>query len=232
MLRFFRQLPFTRTGTVILVSLILALMAGLIYFTVSQNFQKRMLSLLPSSRPSPPEQRSEPSIRLPIKDEIKLEPTPTEDKPQEPKEAPATNQTASEPPRADIFGPEQENASKLPATESFEKALSVQKPSPREGQAPENTHPLEKKIPEYSIQVGACRKKISASSLADELEEQGYQPVIFSDRHANGDIWYKVRVGHFTTQAKAKEALQTLKQSHNRNGFLISISKPPQEQGP
>lgn len=75
--------------------------------------------------------------------------------------------------------------------------------------------------PRFYIQAGACREEISAKDLAEELREKGYQAAVFPDRHADGSLWFKVRVGGYATQNEAEQGLSSYQKTINPNAFLI-----------
>ncbi len=66
----------------------------------------------------------------------------------------------------------------------------------------------------YSVQIDAVMDRQGADNMARRLRERGYDPYIVETRIA-GQTWYKVRVGHYQSEAEAHAAEQKLRQDFN-----------------
>jgi septal ring-binding cell division protein DamX len=66
----------------------------------------------------------------------------------------------------------------------------------------------------YSVQIDAVMDRQGADSMVKRLREGGYEPYIVETRIA-GQTWYKVRVGHYQSEAEAHAAEQKLRQDFN-----------------
>jgi len=55
----------------------------------------------------------------------------------------------------------------------------------------------------YSVQVSACRKKVSADGDISRLLKEGYHPYIFETTDSGGGTWYLVRIGDYPSLKEA-----------------------------
>jgi cell division septation protein DedD len=60
--------------------------------------------------------------------------------------------------------------------------------------------------PAYSVQVGAYLEEKEARSLAEQLENKGYTPTVFSGLDAEARTWYAVRIGSYSNPKDAGQA--------------------------
>jgi len=83
---------------------------------------------------------------------------------------------------------------------------------------PEEKPPLslEKK---FTIQVASFQDKARAELVSEELRKKGYVPVISAKDLGNKGIWYRVWVGDFESEEKARELLKTLKEDY-KDSFI------------
>ncbi len=66
----------------------------------------------------------------------------------------------------------------------------------------------------YSVQIDAVMDRQGADNMVRRLRESGYEPYIVETRIA-GQTWYKVRVGHYQSEAEARAAEQKLRKDFN-----------------
>ena len=59
-------------------------------------------------------------------------------------------------------------------------------------------------INDYWVQTGAFRTKVRAEGVKDSLADKGITSVISNYDDTNGETWYRVRVGPYTTESEAK----------------------------
>ncbi|MCF8108133.1 MAG: SPOR domain-containing protein [Desulfohalobiaceae bacterium] len=199
----------------------------LVLVTVSPDFRQQLRTLAPfagtsQSRPSPG-----PMLRFPIQKQIRPEPEPPlqAKKPQAGDQGiPSTDSRASKGPvPANGTEPSASLAEPEPA-EPAEAAPASEPATETAGQKPEQQEePARDKAFAFAIQAGACREPVNARYLAAELKAEGYQPRMFKDRHANGEIWHKVLIGAYETRTLAEKALERFQKRHKGTGFVIRI---------
>jgi len=63
---------------------------------------------------------------------------------------------------------------------------------------------------DFYVQVGALRDQAAAAELIDSLKQQGYDVRLFSEREGQG-VLYKVRVGGYATEQRARDTATRLK---------------------
>ena len=113
--------------------------------------------------------------------------------PPRPSPSPVAMRTAEAPPRPLPVRPERKVASREAATGENE---------PSRGHQP------------YSVQIDAVMDRQGADNMVRRLREGGYEPYIV-EIQIGGKTWYKVRVGHYQTEAEAHEAEQRLREDFN-----------------
>lgn len=75
---------------------------------------------------------------------------------------------------------------------------------------------LEKK---FTIQVASFQDKARAELVSEELKKKGYIPVISAKDLGDKGTWYRVWVGDFESEEKARELLKTLKEDY-KDSFI------------
>lgn len=75
----------------------------------------------------------------------------------------------------------------------------------------------------YVVQVGAWRSEEKAQSFVDKWSDRNYPSsyVIKTGDEATGDVWFRVRIGYFETQAAAKDFGAILAEEVN-TGFWVA----------
>jgi len=63
----------------------------------------------------------------------------------------------------------------------------------------------------YSIQIEAVMDQEGANQLVDKLKRKGFEPYVV-ETQLNGRTWYRVRVGHYSTEDEAAAAQTRLRQ--------------------
>ena len=76
----------------------------------------------------------------------------------------------------------------------------------------------------YTIQVGAFQTKREAEGLIKILRKSGYSAYVTKADLAKKGIWYRVRVGGFSSHAEAKKSLQTLQMETGLKSFVTKIN--------
>lgn len=192
-------------------------------FGLQPEYRQKVLSVFqPRSSPEPV-QESGRKIFFPIQEKVKPEPTETKREPRQPEVLFTGNNTtlAEQKPH----GPTQSASRGTPEEPG---GLPPQAGEPVPDTTPDEQGQGEKPKPEearFAIQAGACRKRINAEYLAEELERKGYKPTIYTDQHNDGSHWYKVRVGAYKTQNEAEKALADYQNEINANAFIIRLDR-------
>lgn len=78
----------------------------------------------------------------------------------------------------------------------------------------------------YTVQVGSFRSREGADAIANVLAAQGVASTIAAITTAQGEIWYRVRVGNYSRREDAEKAAQELRQKANVQPFVMSQSPP------
>lgn len=71
----------------------------------------------------------------------------------------------------------------------------------------------------FTIQVASFQDKARAELVSEELKKKGYIPVISAKDLGDKGIWYRVWVGDFESEEKARELLKTLKEDY-KDSFI------------
>jgi len=66
----------------------------------------------------------------------------------------------------------------------------------------------------WSVQLNAFPDENSAKRLVDRLKNKGYNAVV-SEARNKGKVWYRVRVGKYSSREEADKALENLKTKEN-----------------
>jgi len=75
----------------------------------------------------------------------------------------------------------------------------------------------------YTIQVGAFKTKKEAEGLIQNIKKTGYSAYISKADLAKKGVWYRVRVGRFSSSAEAKKKLLTLNIKTGLKSFVAKI---------
>lgn len=74
---------------------------------------------------------------------------------------------------------------------------------------------------QWSVQVRASQVQSESFGLAKRLKDKGYDAHVVEGQ-VQGQIWYRVRIGHFVTKQEAQALLNTLKSKEGLSGtFLV-----------
>jgi cell division protein FtsN len=71
----------------------------------------------------------------------------------------------------------------------------------------------------YWVQVSAGRDRQAAENLVDQLRRSGFPVQLFPERQG-GQAWFKVRVGGFETEERARATADELKRSGYGQAFV------------
>ena len=74
----------------------------------------------------------------------------------------------------------------------------------------------------YYVQVWAGRDRQAAEVMVDKLQKEGYSVRLFSDR-AENDTLFKVRVGGFETEDRARNMATELEQKGYRGAWVTTV---------
>jgi cell division protein FtsN len=66
----------------------------------------------------------------------------------------------------------------------------------------------------YMLQAGAFKQKSDAEKRRAELILNGYEATVEATEYKNGQTWYRLLIGPFTSQSKLSKARSTLLQSN------------------
>ena len=72
----------------------------------------------------------------------------------------------------------------------------------------------------YTIQIGAFRTKNQAEQLSQTLKNKGYPTFLNKADLGNKGVWYRVRVGRFSSLPETKNQLRKLSEKTGLKGFV------------
>lgn len=83
----------------------------------------------------------------------------------------------------------------------------------------------------FVVQIEAWRSEEKAQQQADEWIEMGYdQAYVVSYGNENtGDVWYRVRIGHFDTRTMAERLQEKLQEDHDAVSWVSQTGQPVEE---
>ncbi|MCX8028006.1 MAG: SPOR domain-containing protein [Thermodesulfovibrionales bacterium] len=174
------------------------------------NEDKRVLEPLP-----PPPQPTAPVQKItPEKEEIK-QPEKTEKKEIEKK---------AEEPKIVI----QEQKQDTSTQKGFEKRIVPEKKTEKEPDKPKpsiqtedkKTEKMPPKTKSYTIQLGAFPSKAGAEELKSQLKNKGINAYIISKD--KDSIYFRVRVGNYSTKKEAERALISIEKQTGLKGFITT----------
>ncbi|MGB2692477.1 MAG: SPOR domain-containing protein [Thermodesulfobacteriota bacterium] len=92
--------------------------------------------------------------------------------------------------------------------------IIVEKPTTPEKKSPKDSGPMPKVDPNglYTVQIGAFQNQTEANKLMNSLKSNGYPAFIKQTETPDKKIWYRVRVGTFSTRPDAISYGDKLKQ--------------------
>ncbi len=73
----------------------------------------------------------------------------------------------------------------------------------------------------YVIQVAAFKNRTSAYKLKDELTRKGYPAYVYLSKIDDDNIWFRVRIGKFTTLKEAKQRAKAIKAKTKLRPFIV-----------
>lgn len=84
--------------------------------------------------------------------------------------------------------------------------------------------PHEKFVPplesnKYTVQIASFQKRSDAVTLVNRLKKKGYPAYILSAK-VGDKVWFRVRVGEYSTKSEAVKMLQKIERSENLKGYV------------
>jgi cell division protein FtsN len=102
------------------------------------------------------------------------------------------------------------SSSQAPPRSSAGEVLSLANKKPSVG----STH--------WSVQVHATKDEEAAQTIAKQLREQGYAPVV-NKTVRGGEVWYRIRVGSFTSEEAAQASIARFRRDGKfARAYLVS----------
>ena len=85
---------------------------------------------------------------------------------------------------------------------------------------------------DYVVQVEAWRSEEKAQQQADEWVSMGYEEayVVSYGNKDTGDVWYRVRIGHFDTREMAERLQSQLDEDHDAVSWVGTTGEPVEEE--
>jgi cell division protein FtsN len=121
-------------------------------------------------------------------------------------------------------GVEKEAQKKSKTTTEKKAKAKAQLPSPSTTKAEEDTKtPGEKKL--YFVQIASFREKAKAEALKDRLAKKGYKIQIIPVQIEGMGLWYRVRLGGYTSLQEAQEFQKRVSFEENIEGAKV-VSVP------
>ncbi|MDX9723937.1 MAG: SPOR domain-containing protein [Myxococcota bacterium] len=97
-----------------------------------------------------------------------------------------------------------------------------------EGSEKQRAEDSEKKQPaksegsSFAVQVSAFQEQAVADGLARSLKRKGYQAQVSADEVPGKGVWYRVRVGTYSSREEAEKAKKNLANEHGYQGFVTA----------
>jgi len=76
----------------------------------------------------------------------------------------------------------------------------------------------------FAIQVASFRKKKRALSFIDSLKKDNYDAYIVTKNLGGKGVWYRVRIGNFSTKNEAGNALKEIKTKYLQSFITLYVS--------
>lgn len=77
----------------------------------------------------------------------------------------------------------------------------------------------------YTVQVSAFRNKQQGEKLLEDLRKKEYDAYFTEKIFSNGDTWYRIRVGRFSSIEEAKELTKKLKEEQKLFSYVTLEDK-------
>lgn len=72
----------------------------------------------------------------------------------------------------------------------------------------------------FTLQIAAFKEKDKAEDVAGSLKKKGYEPYIVPVTISDKGVWYRVRIGRFSTRPDAQNVQAKLKNSEGISSFI------------
>jgi cell division septation protein DedD len=108
--------------------------------------------------------------------------------------------------------PEGKDAEKAVKPGATEKKAPQQEPMSARGKAEDSDAKDDSKI--WSVQANSYPDTKSANDLVDRLKNKGYNAFV-TEANVKGKVWYRVRIGPFTSRDEAEKTVAALKSKEN-----------------
>jgi len=79
------------------------------------------------------------------------------------------------------------------------------------------------KNPKYTVQVGSFQNLKGAEIMLKNLKRRGFSPYIIPFHLSNGQMWYRVRVGHFLLREEAEKFAQKIQHGQTFQPLIVSL---------
>lgn len=150
------------------------------------------------------------AVRVPValtdSEQASLAPPASESQPLNQKSASEASGTPKPPP-PQVSTPTEPAKASAPAA-ATEKATQKPVAVPPGGASPTSEKKLAPRLSSakgaWSVQVHATRHQSVVQNIVKDLQQQGYTPVVTRITR-QGEVWYRVRVGHFANEEQARE---------------------------
>jgi cell division protein FtsN len=85
---------------------------------------------------------------------------------------------------------------------------------------------------DFLVQVEAWRSEEKAQQQADQWVSMGYEEayVVSYGNESTGDVWYRVRIGHFNTREMAERLQTKLDEEHDAVSWVSRTGEPVEEE--
>lgn len=105
------------------------------------------------------------------------------------------------------------------ADKSKKKSAAVK---PKKPEKPKKKAAVAKKKGKYTVQIASLKSDKAALKLKSKLQKKGYDDAYFVATNIKGKgVWYRVRVGNYSTMEKAKKAVKSLEKSVRMKGMVV-----------
>jgi cell division protein FtsN len=89
------------------------------------------------------------------------------------------------------------------------------------GSAPASASPATTATGRWTVYANPTRDLLAAEHERAALRAKGYAAEVVTLRR-DGDLWYRIRVGRYATEAQAEDAARRLRSDGSAHGFVQS----------
>jgi cell division protein FtsN len=99
--------------------------------------------------------------------------------------------------------------------------LAGKKPQRKAAHARKTARAAAKKVRRFTLQVSSFKKRTQAETMVNRLESKGLSPYLISSHIPRRGMWYRVRMGNFTSWAEAVAAKKKFEKKWKMTAYVM-----------